>query len=563
MSQYEGSDDTQSNTVPAWLPTGESLIAKHLMIADMAGPGVAPPPDPDKEWTQRQKRCMERYRCLLKQEAERWGSEGYPPSHQRPHHPGVPDWPKVSRAALTTSPTWDLPPGDPPCCQGCSCGHHSHLSPGDSEVSSIFRAAHLHPPCCDREGGGGDAGLGGIPGHLPPHHHHHHHLHRHQHCKDSPSSSSDSEDSEMTCPCCQKQQQHPHHHPHHHQQQQGRQYHSQPSIFTLSPQDPPCCRPGRREPAHDKRCVSDSEGLRRKQHQGGGLKKAKHPDKRRPRDPSTGRTRKRDAASPARTNPLERRQHEPAPGNVAEVKDQAAPRHVPSKLQVKAIAEKSDEDGLPISSTSPRSPEPIYENMVVCLEENNQPCVEQNNQKTSTSSHQTSQYAVNKDEDTLKICRDNKVYMNTTTQESAHTKHTTSTTKHQGKNNKEDIFISDSFVSDSTRRKDHHHKDKKAAKRDASPAKTVHERNSADREKLEGDGNQKRWGGSGVDKPQRRRDGGVPGVGMGKEAWYMCSESEDSALPPETFSSSGLEEEEGGGMTASDLDSDISFELII
>ena len=44
---------------------------------------------------------------------------------------------------------------------------------------------------------------------------------------------------------------------------------------------------------------------------------------------------------------------------------------------------------------------------------------------------------------------------------------------------------------------------------------------------------------------------------VGKDAWYVCSESEDSALPPEALSSSV------DGFTASDNDSDASVEIVI
>ncbi|RUS70430.1 hypothetical protein EGW08_021806 [Elysia chlorotica] len=44
---------------------------------------------------------------------------------------------------------------------------------------------------------------------------------------------------------------------------------------------------------------------------------------------------------------------------------------------------------------------------------------------------------------------------------------------------------------------------------------------------------------------------------VNKDAWYMCSESEDSALPPEVLSSSV------DGFTASDNDSDASVEIVI
>jgi hypothetical protein len=53
---YEGSDETQSNCVPAWLPTGESLIARHLRTPDSAHH------TPSTGGTDRQDRHLENYR---------------------------------------------------------------------------------------------------------------------------------------------------------------------------------------------------------------------------------------------------------------------------------------------------------------------------------------------------------------------------------------------------------------------------------------------------------------------------------------------------------------------
>ena len=63
FGRYEGSDETQSNTVPAWLPSGDSLIARHLLTLDSAQGGSAP--ESHKEQQRRQEKNMEHYRCAV------------------------------------------------------------------------------------------------------------------------------------------------------------------------------------------------------------------------------------------------------------------------------------------------------------------------------------------------------------------------------------------------------------------------------------------------------------------------------------------------------------------
>ena len=58
--RYEGSDETQSNTVPAWLPSGDSLIARHLLTPDSAQGG--PAPECHRDHQRRQEKNMEHYR---------------------------------------------------------------------------------------------------------------------------------------------------------------------------------------------------------------------------------------------------------------------------------------------------------------------------------------------------------------------------------------------------------------------------------------------------------------------------------------------------------------------
>ncbi|GFO48100.1 Xk-related protein [Plakobranchus ocellatus] len=63
---------------------------------------------------------------------------------------------------------------------------------------------------------------------------------------------------------------------------------------------------------------------------------------------------------------------------------------------------------------------------------------------------------------------------------------------------------------------------------------------------------------SGETMPARSKHGRIRTAGSaGRDPWYVCSESEDSALPPEALSSSV------DGFTASDNDSDVSVEIVI
>ncbi|KAK7100939.1 uncharacterized protein [Littorina saxatilis] len=552
---YEGSDESQCNAVPAWLPAGESLIAKHLMAPDSV-PGESAPGG-----NRRQDKAMEHYRYLLKQEAQRWASttpDGYSTDHT------VLEWSKLPVTHLGPN-VWGINEPDSDQCHACC--RCSELSPGDSEVSSIFKAVHrdgCEGCCCGGGGGegGGDAVYGVPAGGVVGRHHHLHPLKGHR----KNTSSSDSEGA--GCPCC------------HEHQEGGRYYHSQPDVYTISHKDLPgdCEGQGQgQEKYRVKQSVSDSEGLSRRQ--GGVFKKSsKHVDRKRkdrdhsadgrsPRDHSDGGRYTRDHSGEGRSvrdhsdeggrssrdhvgNGRSSRDHSggrsknrqdstPERAGVHKKKDadsssvsksdpdshrsEVKDSHVPSKLQVKAIAEKSDDDSpvrqKPITSSSSTSSssiptsEPIYANISAHIHRQ-----QKQHQKPQTTSNSTDGFSDKlKDIESADLRDQNE----DDAQNKLNKNNDLRTKRLQLKN--EDV-------------QNKANKDKRCPR--GQPEEGEHPLTNLKSSR--------------PDRHGRHPTGG-------KDPWYVCSESEDSALPPETFSSSVDD-----GFTATDLDdSDGSIELII
>nr|KAG5709640.1 hypothetical protein BaRGS_001690 [Batillaria attramentaria] len=142
---YEGSDESQSNNIPAWLPAGESYIARQLLTGTPDSAGALS----EKLRQQKQEKNLEHYRSLLKQEAQRWASDGYSTDHT------VLEWSKLPVTVLGKN-VWGIQDPESECCAYCC----NEMSPGDSEVSSIFRAAHgaQLEACPGCNGGGGSCG---------------------------------------------------------------------------------------------------------------------------------------------------------------------------------------------------------------------------------------------------------------------------------------------------------------------------------------------------------------------------------------------------------------------
>ena len=424
------------------------------------------------------------------------------------------EWSKLPVTVLGTN-VWGIQDPDSECYTCCCC----ELSPGDSEVSSIFRASQrVHADGCEGcegcccGGGGGDV-VYGVPTRAALHYH------RRGHRRDGSSS-----DSEETCPCCLQQQ-----------QVEGRKYHSQPNVFTISHKDNCHVSEGPDNNGR-KQCVSDSEGLTRKQ--ACVLKKSKHPEKRKHRDHSGGRSAKK-GNSPERG--AEKHKDSGAesasrsdPESIIRSEDRNSNKHIPSKLQVKAIAEKSDDDSPTKSKPSifSSSSEPIYENVSARIQEN-----QNQNRDLKTTSDTTDGLSQNATEKTDsesselqgKDLADKKLHENEDV-ESKPNKDKELKTKQSRKNEElRNKANKDSEVRNKV------NKDKESATR----------RSAADRPQTKGQ----------CSRPSRQ---GRQLTSGRQDPWYVCSESEDSALPPETFSSS-IDD----GFTATDVDSDGSLELII
>ena len=466
-------------------------------------------------------------RCLLRQEAQRWATDGYSTDQT------VMEWSKLPVTPLGAN-VWGIQDPDSECYASCCCC--GELSPGDSEVSSIFRAsqrAHAGgcegcDGCCCRCSGGGDGGDGGedVVYGVPTrealhhhHHHHHHHLHRKGHRKEASSS-----DSEVTCACCLQQRE---------GEGQGQQYHSQPNVFTISHRDD--CRLADGPDSNGgggrsgKQCVSDSEGVSRKQ--AGVLKKSRHPERRKAREQSGGRPVKKGTSPERRAAGKPRDADSEStsksdPESIIRSEDKNAHKHTPSKLQVKAIAEKSDDDSPTKSKPSifsTTTSEPIYENVSVRIQQNQN----QNKDLKTPTSNTTDGLLQNTTE---KLDMKNSELRN------------------------EEVKDEKSQENEDVRSKAN--KDKELRTKRQQRSEEVRNRANKDQESAarrpQTERAQKNGKSSRTSRPCRQLPGGR------NDAWYVCSESEDSALPPETFSSS-IDD----GFTATDVDSDGSLELII
>ena len=419
---------------------------------------------------------------------------------------------------MLTNNVWDVSDPDSDCAHGgccccChQCQHHQHqqqLSPGDSEVSSIFRAAQGCEECgrCGEDGGGAD-GVYGVPSQPVQ-------LQGKTRPKDPMSS-----DSEATCSCCAQQQ-----------VTDGRKLHcSQPSVFTISQPQSACCESGGPHYARGgdrqqgRRCVSDEEGAScRKQEC--TSKKSKRTEKRKQREYSGGRSSKDTdrstdtlvqtvGAAPVKTAQDIRQAHSAKA---------TSSKPLPSKLQVKAIAEKSDDDSTtkssPTASVSPSRKEPIYENVKLYMQETKP----QKSHSSSTS---------NKTDETFRSVLDEKAAESLEQQQNGDN----STRKSNKNKDRKDSSKSKGY-----------REDKSSIRKE----ETTNKHKAVDRrpkvERLH-----KKWN-------SRQQGDSRHSVAAPQDAWYVCSESEDSALPPETFSSSVDD-----GFTASDVDSESgSIELVI
>jgi hypothetical protein len=402
-----------------------------------------------------------------------------------------------------------------------------------------------------------------------------------------------------------------------------RQFLSQPDIFTISHTDDVSSHSHQLQDAHRhkhhpphhsktkaKKSANDSEGLATRKHrdrqragqelqgsqperckhdtedassqdkvaQGdtGVYRKSKHSDKRRHRDHSGGEGRGRGGSlSPGRRSESSTERGNVSTNSAAQTDDvtgaeddPARTKHVPSKLQVKAIAARSDEDDGPARSTSSKnSTEPTYANVSAKIkQEKRRPLTQQSVASSPSEPHSGAKTTFSKHCETgdashtgPSVDRSLKDAKLAEPQEAEHD-HSVVSAVHSPREHKRHKERTGDLHTPRLPSEEQRTSDKPLADK---PPKSDHKR-CKDREGL-GPKTDRTFPHPHHHHPHQdaQKSSLAPGHAHSRssssgrgDAWYVCSESEDSALPPETFSSSI---DDG----VSDVGSDISFELII